>query len=639
MRAARAGFAQLTARRLRALRVQVRRTSTGDFAEFDRIELGYDLSPITGLSRLRSVTRTGTHEDGPTATWPTLGFSYAAPAIGDADAVVGPPRPVAGVAGPDAGGPRRGRAPGRPGEHHAGVVAVAEPGGRVVRAAGADRGPAARLREAGVFLSDFQGEGFADLITPEGFYPNEGAGFGGFRRFGVRPSFDLEDAATRFVDLDGDGVGDVLAMAGTTLYTFLLTPGEGFSTVARRSARASALDRPVDAPRRHRRGRAPGPGPPLARRCGGLAEPGARELRGDASDRAPGEPAGRRTAGAPDPCRRHGDRRGGPRGPAGAGDSDLRQRVRRAVRGAADDPLPGAAERRDDRAGPTFLARGCAASFSPTSARGPSTSCGKRRNRTSSRVSTTGWVRRPRSGTDCPRATPLGIGRTRGRGPFRCHTPCRLFTRVTTTDAVSGMEVTQRFAYHEGYHDAKEREFRGFAEVEQWDTEEDVTDSATSIPSRTVRFFDVGNGGRLVSRYFPVPTSLPDDAIANHAGARRALRGMLVREEVYGEDGTGQARVPYAVTQHAYTVTRVVGPPSGGEAKLLRGADRDPGRSHRARRRSAHPADHDDLRHPRTRHRGAGTGGRPARQLHDRPRDPADGEPGTAHANELAHAR
>ena len=44
--------------------------------------------------------------------------------------------------------------------------------------------------------------------------------------------------------------------------------------------------------------------------------------------------------------------------------------------------------------------------------------------------------------------------------------------RVETYDRISRNRFVTRYAYHHGYFDGVEREFRGFGMVEQWDTEE-----------------------------------------------------------------------------------------------------------------------------------------------------------------------
>ena len=44
--------------------------------------------------------------------------------------------------------------------------------------------------------------------------------------------------------------------------------------------------------------------------------------------------------------------------------------------------------------------------------------------------------------------------------------------QVETLDRISGNRFVTRYAYHHGYFDGEEREFRGFAMVEQFDAEE-----------------------------------------------------------------------------------------------------------------------------------------------------------------------
>jgi hypothetical protein len=49
--------------------------------------------------------------------------------------------------------------------------------------------------------------------------------------------------------------------------------------------------------------------------------------------------------------------------------------------------------------------------------------------------------------------------------------PVHVVSRVEVTDALSGGRLTTEYRYHHGYWDGVEREFRGFAMVEQFDTE------------------------------------------------------------------------------------------------------------------------------------------------------------------------
>ena len=50
--------------------------------------------------------------------------------------------------------------------------------------------------------------------------------------------------------------------------------------------------------------------------------------------------------------------------------------------------------------------------------------------------------------------------------------PVHVVERVETYDRISRNRFVTRYAYHHGYFDGVEREFRGFGMVEQFDTEE-----------------------------------------------------------------------------------------------------------------------------------------------------------------------
>ena len=50
--------------------------------------------------------------------------------------------------------------------------------------------------------------------------------------------------------------------------------------------------------------------------------------------------------------------------------------------------------------------------------------------------------------------------------------PVHVVERVETYDRISRNRFVTRYAYHHGYFDGEEREFRGFGRVDQWDTEE-----------------------------------------------------------------------------------------------------------------------------------------------------------------------
>lgn len=173
--------------------------------------------------------------------------------------------------------------------------------------------------------------------------------------------------------------------------------------------------------------------------------------------------------------------------------------------------------------------------------------------------------------------------------------PVHVVERVETYDWVSRSRFVTRYAYHHGFFDGVEREFRGFGMVEQFDTEEfsalTVTGdfpSADNIgatshvpPVRTCTWFHTGAflEKELVSlqyahEYFGAPaagvpnyevklaafidTLLPDTllapglTIAEQREACRALKGSILRQEVYAQDGSALHGIPYVVSERSY---------------------------------------------------------------------------------------
>jgi RHS repeat-associated protein len=176
--------------------------------------------------------------------------------------------------------------------------------------------------------------------------------------------------------------------------------------------------------------------------------------------------------------------------------------------------------------------------------------------------------------------------------------PVHVVERVETYDWISRNRFVTRYAYHHGYYDGTEREFRGFGMVEQRDTEElgVLTESgafpdAANIeaasyvpPVLTKTWFHTGAYpmGAYVTRiydeeYWSEPGLTPDQAAAmllpdspleaDWTGdeireALRSLKGAMLRQEVYGLDGTAAAALPYTVSERNYTLNRLQ--PFGG---------------------------------------------------------------------------
>jgi RHS repeat-associated protein len=160
--------------------------------------------------------------------------------------------------------------------------------------------------------------------------------------------------------------------------------------------------------------------------------------------------------------------------------------------------------------------------------------------------------------------------------------------RVETFDEVSRNRMVTRYTYHHGFFDSLEREFRGFARVDQLDTEDfadfpqtgdfpigDNWSEASNVPSVLTRtWFHTGvflEGGRvsrhLAREYFHTAdggasllpdTVLPSGLTAFEAReACRALKGSMLRQEVYARDGGPKEDTPYTVSENNFTIVTV----------------------------------------------------------------------------------
>lgn len=181
--------------------------------------------------------------------------------------------------------------------------------------------------------------------------------------------------------------------------------------------------------------------------------------------------------------------------------------------------------------------------------------------------------------------------------------PVHVVERVETWDHISRNRFVTRYAYHHGYFDGEEREFRGFGMVEQRDTEQfaALADGATPAanidgashvpPVLTKTWFHTGICWRRdhVSNYFAgllnhldrgeyyrEPAWLDNDDEAEkrllpdtilppglsaeeEREATRSLKGMMLRQEVYALDGVGLDADypnghPYTVAEQNFTV-------------------------------------------------------------------------------------
>jgi len=176
--------------------------------------------------------------------------------------------------------------------------------------------------------------------------------------------------------------------------------------------------------------------------------------------------------------------------------------------------------------------------------------------------------------------------------------PVHVVERVETYDHVSGNRFTTRYAYHHGHFDGAEREFRGFGMVERLDTEgfaaltgngtaADATnvDAVSHVPpvlTRTWYHTGIYVGRDHVSDFFGGQINAQDEGeyyrepgltdseakqrllpdtilpggltLQEEREACRALKGAILREEIYARDGLPREEHPYTVTEQNFTI-------------------------------------------------------------------------------------
>jgi RHS repeat-associated protein len=175
--------------------------------------------------------------------------------------------------------------------------------------------------------------------------------------------------------------------------------------------------------------------------------------------------------------------------------------------------------------------------------------------------------------------------------------PVQVVAQLESRDLIAGTRLISTYTYHHGHFSGEEREFRGFGRVDQKDTEEfgvlfpgtAATDSAAAFyvpPVLTKTWFHTGAAreGQRISRcyeheYFREgnpdtgqsaltdsefeallldDTVLPPDlANGEVREAVRALKGSVLRQEIYALDGSEAADRPYLASERNYTLAPI----------------------------------------------------------------------------------
>ena len=168
--------------------------------------------------------------------------------------------------------------------------------------------------------------------------------------------------------------------------------------------------------------------------------------------------------------------------------------------------------------------------------------------------------------------------------------------QVEVIDRLSQGKLTTEYKYHYGYWDGAEREFRGFGMVEQSDTETFADYAGTGLhgnalsfapveerffspPTLTKTWFHQGAVGdefseweelkyrdfwqsdpQVLTRPPEIEETLENLPRRAKRDAFRAMRGQVLRTELYALDGTERASRPYTVTESLPGVREEVPP-------------------------------------------------------------------------------
>ncbi|MHA2028388.1 MAG: SpvB/TcaC N-terminal domain-containing protein, partial [Candidatus Kariarchaeaceae archaeon] len=156
--------------------------------------------------------------------------------------------------------------------------------------------------------------------------------------------------------------------------------------------------------------------------------------------------------------------------------------------------------------------------------------------------------------------------------------PVQVLEKIEIIDNISQTRLVTSFFYHHGHYDGEDREFRGFARVEQLDTEDfhiyypdpSLANQSNHVaPILTKTWYHTGvyrDHDNFLSKLRKEYFSLDGDSYFSHflinsgddeRSAYRALRGALLREEVYALDETSLSSYPFSVSENGYQISLI----------------------------------------------------------------------------------
>ncbi|WP_145588313.1 SpvB/TcaC N-terminal domain-containing protein [Yersinia rochesterensis] len=161
--------------------------------------------------------------------------------------------------------------------------------------------------------------------------------------------------------------------------------------------------------------------------------------------------------------------------------------------------------------------------------------------------------------------------------------PLHILAQTTQFDEITQNSLSQQAHYYHGFYDGVEREFRGFGRVDTLDTHADAHGSATerTAPSLSRSWFHTGRAddeNRYQTEYWQGDKqayqlnqtrlslfnsqTVSDDLLTEatsrqHYWLHRALKGSLLRSELYGLDNHGLENLPYTTSSTRYQVRQI----------------------------------------------------------------------------------
>ncbi|MRU49474.1 Insecticide toxin TcdB middle/N-terminal region [Pseudomonas gessardii] len=163
--------------------------------------------------------------------------------------------------------------------------------------------------------------------------------------------------------------------------------------------------------------------------------------------------------------------------------------------------------------------------------------------------------------------------------------PVQVVDRIDAIDSVSQTRLVSTYNYRHGYYDPIERQFCGFGQVDHTDTqsrEEYLRSSSGTAeihtPASLTRtwyhtgaWMDGSLCDAFVNDYFAADASAPrvmparfqwlgEPSTESVRQAHLALKGLQLRQEIYGLDSTDAQSTPYHVVENGYDVRQIQRP-------------------------------------------------------------------------------